>query len=868
MSPPSTHPRVFLNYFYSAFGAIVSILGISIHGSLHPLSWAPLQLKTALGLLILGLTFIFLGLGKNKIVKFLAWGLLGMGLLLFSEYFFGLSIGIREILSSSPNNWMSSTTRSISLILSLSLTTSGAALVLLSKSDIMSRRLAASSVLGAVPTTLGLWTFLAKFSATFNPIESEKFARLENFLGISLLLSGAMIIYRSFKPLVKTPEESYRILPVSMTMALIAAFLSFWHIQLYQEIRYQNERVVNETEKIKLEVSDTLRQTSLALQRFTSRIEYLGIKDKNYLALDSKSYLEQLPILKRIGITDSQSKVVWSYPSEISQQVQQFKEDIDPIRKDALTDARENKHPSLSRAIALKSGKLGFLLPVPLFPRGKFAGFVYATIEADRLFYSFKNSGDFHVTIFEQGNNIFESELMPIVPDFRQSKTLAWGQTKWVIEVVPTETYIKSTGSSLPYWILFFGVFGSLTIGISFHAYFRSKRDSALHEKNDLEWRKAILNGAQYSIISTDADGIVQTFNSASAIMFGYDPSEIIGKTSPRIFHVPEEVEARAQALSIGLGRKVEPGLDTFTALAKASGGAAESEWTFVRKDGSQFPVSLSLSVLYDFEGKISGYLGVSIDLTERKRAQNELRITSERLTRVIDASGEGIWEREYGTGTNKVQFIDAQARKVFGLKSTGELNYEDVTANMDPSQLALTLESVRNHVENGTPRFDVEFKVLDPSVPSGVRWAQARGRVVHAVGGNPRLISTIRDVTVEVEKRNLLRSALFTATEASRAKAEFLANMSHEIRTPLNGVIGMTDLLIDTALDPEQKKYANIIQQSGTSLLLLISDILDFSKIEAGKLQLERVQFSLSHVVEGQADILIAKAKEKIFLS
>jgi PAS domain S-box-containing protein len=160
----------------------------------------------------------------------------------------------------------------------------------------------------------------------------------------------------------------------------------------------------------------------------------------------------------------------------------------------------------------------------------------------------------------------------------------------------------------------------------------------------------------------------------------------------------------------------------------------------------------------------------------------------------------------------------------------------------------------------NGTRIHDQKI-----TTPLGPRWIAWREGLVRSDAGQPAEMQCVgRDVTDRAETERALSEARDQADAASRAKSRFLAMASHEIRTPLNGIIGMSGLLLDTQLSPEQITYAKAVKTSGDALLSLIEELLDYSKIEAGKIDLEHRPFALATLIEDITELLAPRAQAR----
>ena len=376
-------------------------------------------------------------------------------------------------------------------------------------------------------------------------------------------------------------------------------------------------------------------------------------------------------------------------------------------------------------------------------------------------------------------------------------------------------------------------------------------------EKN-LLFQSAILNGTNYSIISTNLEGVIVAYNKGAENMLGYTAEEMVNKSTPAIIHDFSEVVAKADALTEELGFLVEPGLEVFHVKAR-TGITDVNEWTFIKKDGSRIAVNMAISCLRDEDGEVYGYLGITNDITAQKLAQVELDKAKQMLQQTSEVAAIGGWELEVQSGDMNWSAISC---KLHGVDESFKPDLSSLIGFYVEGEHRARISECFNNLINFGEAFDQEFEII---TKDGNRiWVRKIGKGIFHNGVCVRAYGTFQDISKQKNAELELFYAKQQAEAASIAKSDFLANMSHEIRTPLNGVIGFTDLLLKTQLSESQNQYMSIVYQSANSLLDIINDVLDFSKIEAGKLELEIDKTDIVQLSAQIVDVIAFQIQDK----
>jgi PAS domain S-box-containing protein len=444
----------------------------------------------------------------------------------------------------------------------------------------------------------------------------------------------------------------------------------------------------------------------------------------------------------------------------------------------------------------------------------------------------------------------------PITPGF---EALVFKASRGIEDIYEL-TYIRKDGSRFPAVVSVTalrddvgGIIGYLLIGTDNTA--RKQAEEALLKAGALQ--SAIFNSANFSSIATDAKGVIQIFNVGAERMLGYTAIEVVDRITPADISDPQEVIARAKALSLELATPITPGFEAL--VFKASRGIEDIyELTYIRKDGSRFPAVVSVTALRDDPGAIIGYLLIGTDNTARKQVEAEQKVLDQRLrdqqfyTRsLIESNIDALMttdpagiitdvnkQMEALTGCTRDELIGAPFKNYFTDPESAEAAIKRVLGGGKVTDYELTA-----HARDGK----------ETVVSYNATTFHDRDRKLQGV------FAAARDVTerkrferLQQENNVELERAKAAAEKANLAKSDFLSSMSHELRSPLNAILGFAQLMSSETPPPTASQMASIdpILRAGWYLLELINEILDLAQIESGKLAMSLEPTSLAEVM------------------
>ena len=348
-----------------------------------------------------------------------------------------------------------------------------------------------------------------------------------------------------------------------------------------------------------------------------------------------------------------------------------------------------------------------------------------------------------------------------------------------------------------------------------------------------------------YASVDAKTGRILQC-NRTLATATGYTKEAIIGQLISELYP-PDGMD------------KAKKAFDSFVAGEEV----CDAELQLKRKDGGKIDVSLNVSPVRDGQGHVlCGSLSWR-DITDRKRAEERLRDSEIRHRTLFESSQDAVmtlappsWKFTSGNLTTWT---------MFGAKDETELTSFtpwDVSPEKQPDG-RLSSEKAKEMIETamlkGSHFFEwTHQRLCGDEFPATVLLTRME------LEGQAMLQATVRDITEHKRAEQKLLAAKEQAEAVNKAKSQFLANMSHEIRTPMNSIIGFSEMLAGDNLTDEQRQYANLIRESGKSLMKVINDILDFSKMEAGKLEVDLTECDLARILREIDSMLRPRAERK----
>jgi PAS domain S-box-containing protein len=510
----------------------------------------------------------------------------------------------------------------------------------------------------------------------------------------------------------------------------------------------------------------------------------------------------------------------------------------------------------------LKGQPAFFVMVTPVFSLDlkDLAGWVFAVIEPAKLSRiaisadSLKNViSEVDVELFEgdESSEVFrlfdlhseklKAPTTEVEEAFGRSMQLKIGQYVWSMLIAVRPQFLPEQSRYEPKMVAIGGVCGSVLLAIISATLIMTRgRALDLAEKISASFReseqrfRSLSTAAPVGIFETDGKGLLRYANSKWLEMAQLPPEKSVGTGWHDAIFIEDKIEV-LNAWTFSLELKSE--CDSEFRLRSVNG---QAKWVRFRST----PIMTSDRTILGFVGT---WEDVTIAKLSEKKAEQELKQLMDLIRNAPVAMAL----------VDRKQNYIACSKLWISVFQTDENNLTGISFEKNCPVMFRRLVSVVRQVQQSKQVMsESEDKFTDQN--GGDHYFDWTTHPVVAENGTVSgAIMVVHEIT------DLVRSRI-AAQDAAQFKAEFLANMSHEIRTPINGVIGMTDVLLRTALSTEQMEFVDTVKKSGESLLSIVNDILDFSKIEAGKMQLEQIKFELRDVVEDVLQVVAHTAQRK----